>query len=92
MEGRPTTTALIVYAVGCVAYWLLTGQLVFAADTSMKMLFDDAGTPPPRPHTRTELPIPTDLEQLIMDCLEKDPAAAGGRRCAGTTPVNLPRA
>ena len=68
-----------VYAVGCVAYWLLTGQLVFAADTSMKMLFDHAGTPPPRPHTRTELPIPPDLEQLIMDCLEKDPA----RRPAG---------
>ena len=51
------------YAVGCVAYWLLTGQLVFAADTSMKMLFDHAGTLPPRPHTRTELPIPPDLEQ-----------------------------
>ena len=68
-----------IYAVGCVAYWLLTGQLVFAADTSMKMLFDHAGTPPPRPHTRTELPIPPDLEQLIMDCLEKDPA----RRPAG---------
>ena len=39
----------------------------------MQMLFDHASTPPPRPHTRTELTIPPDLEQLIMDCLEKDP-------------------
>ena len=27
-----------VYALGCVAYFLLTGQLVFEADTPMKML------------------------------------------------------
>jgi serine/threonine protein kinase len=68
-----------IYAVGCVAYWLLTGQLVFAGNTSMQMLFDHASTPPAWPHTRTELLIPPDLEQLIMDCLEKDPA----RRPAG---------
>jgi serine/threonine-protein kinase len=68
-----------IYAVGCVAYWLVTGHRVFESDTVMQMLFDHAGTPPPRPQTRTELPIPPDLERLIMDCLEKDP----GRRPAG---------
>ena len=63
-----------IYAVGCVGYWLVTGQRVFEANSLMQMLFDHATTPPPRPQTRTELPIPPDLEQLIMDCLEKDPA------------------
>jgi eukaryotic-like serine/threonine-protein kinase len=63
-----------IYAVGCVAYWLVTGPRVFEADTVMQLLFDHASTLPPRPQTRTELPIPPDLEQLIMDCLEKDPA------------------
>jgi eukaryotic-like serine/threonine-protein kinase len=46
---------------------------VFEAESSMQMLFKHAGTPPPRPQTRTELPIPPDLEQLIMNCLEKSP-------------------
>ena len=61
-----------IYALGCVAYWLITGQRVFEADTVMQMLFEHASAPPPRPQTRTELPIPADLEQLIMECLEKD--------------------
>jgi serine/threonine-protein kinase len=63
-----------IYAVGCVAYWLLTGHRVFESRTSMQLLIDHASAAPARPQTRTELPIPADLEQLIMDCLEKDPA------------------
>jgi serine/threonine-protein kinase len=63
-----------IYSVGCVAYWLLTGKLVFQGDTAMKMMVEHARTVPPRPQTRTELPIPPALEQIIMDCLEKDPA------------------
>jgi tRNA A-37 threonylcarbamoyl transferase component Bud32 len=61
-----------IYALGCVGYWLITGQRVFEADTVMQMLFEHASTTPPRPQTRTELLIPNDLEQLIMECLEKD--------------------
>jgi tRNA A-37 threonylcarbamoyl transferase component Bud32 len=72
-----------IYAVGCVAYWLVTGNLVFEANTPMQMLIDHASLPPPAPQTRTELPIPPDLEQLIMDCLAKDPA----RRPAGADRV-----
>jgi eukaryotic-like serine/threonine-protein kinase len=64
-----------IYAVGCVAFWLLTGKLVFEANTSMEMLLDHARTPAPRLQSRTELPIPPDLEQLVMDCLEKNPAS-----------------
>jgi eukaryotic-like serine/threonine-protein kinase len=63
-----------IYAVGCVGYWLLTGQLVFDSRTLMKMVVDHAQTAPPPPHTRTELPIPGDLEAVILSCLEKDPA------------------
>ncbi len=67
-----------IYAVGCIGYWLLTGKLVFEATTPMKMLVEHARTPAPRPSTRTELPIPPELEQIIMDCLEKDPARRPG--------------
>jgi len=80
-----------IYAVGCVGYWLLSGRLVFEAGTAMAMLIDHARTQAPRLGSRTELSIPADLEQIIMDCLEKDPrrrpdsAAELARRLSGCT-------
>src|SRR5207249_4257263 len=63
-----------IYALGCVAYWLLTGQLVFDAETPMALLLHHASTPPTPPSARTELSIPAALDQLILSCLAKDPA------------------
>ena len=63
-----------IYSVGCVAYWLLTGELVFRADTAMGVMMHHTHTPPLPPSQRTELPIPPQLDQLILACLEKDPA------------------
>jgi eukaryotic-like serine/threonine-protein kinase len=48
--------------------------MVFPNGPATKMMFDHAHTPPPRPSSRVELPFPADLEKLIMECLEKDPA------------------
>jgi serine/threonine-protein kinase len=62
------------YATGCVAYWLLTGQLVFTADTAMGVLLHHAHTAPTPPSERSETPIPEALEQLVMSCLAKNPA------------------
>ena len=62
-----------VYALGCVAYYLLTGRLVFEADTPMKMLMHHLHTTPIPPSQRTELPIPRQLDDLVMACLQKDP-------------------
>jgi serine/threonine protein kinase len=62
-----------VYALGCVAYFLMTGQLVFEADTSMKMLMQHLHAQPVPPSQRTELPIPRELDDLILACLQKDP-------------------
>jgi serine/threonine-protein kinase len=63
-----------IYATGCVAYWLLTGQLVFTADTSMGLLLKHAQTPPAPPSARTDQPIPRALDDLVLSCLAKDPA------------------
>jgi serine/threonine-protein kinase len=57
-----------------VAYWLLTGQLVFTADTPMGMLVQHAQTAPTPPSARAGRPIPSALEDLILACLAKDPA------------------
>ena len=62
-----------VYALGCVAYFLLTGHLVFEADTSIKMLLQHVQAQPIPPSARTELPIPRELDELVLSCLEKDP-------------------
>ena len=62
------------YALGCVGYWLLTGKLIFEGRSAVEVMFHHAHTPPPRPSTRSELPIPAPLEDLVMQCLEKDPA------------------
>ena len=62
-----------VYSLGCVAYFLLTGELVFEADTSMKMLMQHLHAQPVPPSERTELPVPRELDDLILACLQKDP-------------------
>ena len=63
-----------IYATGCLAYWLLTGQFVFTAASPMGLLLQHAQTPPAPPSSRTELPIPPALDDLVLSCLAKDPA------------------
>jgi len=64
-----------IYAAGCVAYWLLTGEQVFSGETPMALLMHHANTQPTPPSARTELPIPPALDALILDCLAKDRSA-----------------
>ena len=61
------------YATGCVAFWLLTGQTVFSADTPMGLLLQHVNTPAAAPSTRAKQPIPAALDQLVLACLEKNP-------------------
>jgi serine/threonine-protein kinase len=70
--GAPVDIRADIYSTGCVAYWLLTGQLVFTADTTMKLLLAHAHIAPEPPSSRTELPIPHHLDTLVMSCLAKD--------------------
>ncbi|NNG15572.1 MAG: serine/threonine protein kinase [Gemmatimonadales bacterium] len=62
-----------IYCLGCVAYWLLTGQLVFKGATALQTLVQHVQAEPVPPSHRTELEIPTSLEDAILSCLEKDP-------------------
>ena len=63
-----------IYATGCLAYWLLTGQQVFTADTTIALLMHHMRTPAEPPSARTEVPIPPALDRLVLQCLAKDPA------------------
>ena len=61
------------YALGCVAYWLLTGHRVFETGNAMQMVVDHVRTRPSPPSERTRLAIPPALEAIVLRCLEKDP-------------------
>ena len=62
------------YSLGCAAYWALTGLLPFQANSPAQMLLHHLQTPPARPSEVSEVPVPRDLEAILMMCLEKDPA------------------
>ena len=62
-----------VYSLGCVAYFLLTGRQVFEGGTSMEALIDHVHTLPVPPSQRTQRPIPPQIEQVVLACLDKDP-------------------
>jgi serine/threonine-protein kinase len=63
-----------IYALGCVGYWLLTGELVFQQENPVAMIVDHVNTLPVPPSQRTENNVPEELDRIILKCLEKDPA------------------
>ncbi|MSV34931.1 MAG: serine/threonine protein kinase [Bryobacterales bacterium] len=63
-----------IYSVGAVAYFLLTGRPVFQALTGLDLQNQVLHAQPERPSARVPHPIPASLEQLVLDCLSKNPA------------------
>jgi serine/threonine protein kinase len=63
------------YSLGCVAYYLLTAQPVFAGDSPMAIALAHVQEPPLAPSVRSEFEIPDEMDALILDCLSKEPAA-----------------
>jgi serine/threonine-protein kinase len=63
-----------IYALGCVAYWLVTGELVFEGETPMELAMKHVQESPTSPSQRSELHISEALEDIILQCLRKDPA------------------
>jgi eukaryotic-like serine/threonine-protein kinase len=63
-----------IYSLGCVAYYLLTGQPVFTGDTPIAVALAHVKDAPVPPRLRSEFNVPTDLDALVLECLEKDPS------------------
>ena len=61
------------YAVGCVAYYLLTGHLIFEAANVFHVIARHLNDVPVPPSQRTGTFIPPALEELVLACLAKRP-------------------
>ena len=62
-----------VYGLGCVAYWLLTGEHVFTGRSAHEVLNHHINTPPVPPSKRAGVNVPEQLETLVLSCLAKKP-------------------
>ena len=71
--GEAVDARADLYALGCVAYYLLTGEQVFSGDAVLKVITQHVQGVPVPPSERTELPIPAQLERLVLACLAKKP-------------------
>jgi serine/threonine-protein kinase len=69
LDGR-----LDLYALGCVGYFLLTGELVFEADSALGMIGHHLRAVPIPPSVRSGRPTPTGVDSVILACLAKEPA------------------
>jgi serine/threonine-protein kinase len=74
-----TASALVdgrsdLYSLGAVGYFLMTGRPVFEARTVVEMLMHHLQSEVVAPSELTGGAYPTDLEALVLQCLQKAPA------------------
>ena len=74
-EGRGLGTRTDLYALGVVAYQMVSGALPFSAPTFLALIAKTVNEPPKPPSVQNpSVEIPPELDQLILQCLAKDPA------------------
>ncbi len=71
-DGRSPDPRSDLYALGAVAYYLLTATPVFDG-RPIDVIQSHLKASPQPPSARLGRPLPAKLERLVLDCLEKDP-------------------
>jgi serine/threonine-protein kinase len=62
-----------IYAVGCVAYFLLTGKSTFESVNVVQVIARHLNDVPMPPSQRAGITVPPALERLVLACLAKSP-------------------
>src|SRR5262249_49133464 len=75
VSGLDAGPSADLYALGCVAYWLLAGTPPFAAHSAAELMRQHAQAAPAPLGMQAPQAIPPELERVVMACLAKDPCA-----------------
>ncbi len=71
-RGGAVSPAMDLYAVGIIAFEMLTGELPFTGESVVEVLMKHAEEPPPKPSSLL-MSIPDDLDELVVKLLAKEP-------------------
>lgn len=73
VEAKSVDARTDIYALGLIFYEMVTGDVPFTAETTLQLMYKRAHEIPPAP--KTIVPdLPDWLNNVIMKCLERDPA------------------
>ncbi|HEY4647820.1 MAG TPA: serine/threonine-protein kinase [Gemmatimonadales bacterium] len=71
--GEPVDRRTDIYALGCVAYWMLTGRQVFPGNGVVQTMARHIHTQPDPPSLYSLFRIPPELDAIVLACLAKNP-------------------
>jgi len=71
--AREISGAADIYSLGSVAYWMLTGELLFKGENAMATVLKHVSDAPSPPSLRSPFDIPGELDQLVLQMLSKSP-------------------
>jgi serine/threonine-protein kinase len=85
LEPESIDGASDLYALGALGWYLLVGRPPFEGRTVLEICGKHLHTPPARPSEALGRPVPADLEDIVLACLEKRPRQrpAGARALRG---------
>jgi eukaryotic-like serine/threonine-protein kinase len=72
--GEPVDQRTDIYALGCVAYWMLTGRYVFTGENAMQIVARHTSAEPMAPSKHSAFDVSPALDELVLACLRKRPA------------------
>jgi eukaryotic-like serine/threonine-protein kinase len=73
VQGQHLDGRADLYALGGVAFWLLTGRLVFEPASAVEQLLAQVHAPVPELGAQLGAEVPSELVRLIESCLAKSP-------------------
>jgi hypothetical protein len=72
LGNRPLDARTDLYAVGCLAYWLVTGRPVFTGESPIDTIVKHVHAAPEPPSRHAD--VSAEFDEIVAACLAKDPA------------------